>query len=174
MFSLIFIQLGTEISLFSLPIFAITQLHVTPVQMGCLVFSEQMAPILLGIFSGIFVDRHNSLKIMIASEIFRAPILIFIFITFFSQLSFLSLFFVCVFLREWKTIFFDISYRKLTSGLFESSEIIQCNAKLASANSLSELLDPVIAGCIIKIFSVADALFFNVILFLLSSLFYCH
>lgn len=170
-FSQIFTQIGTEISLFALPIFAITQLHITPIQMGYLVFSEQMAPILLGIFSGIFIDRHNPLKIMIFSEVFRALILICIFVLFcFSQAGFFTLFISAFFLGSGK-LFFDVSYRKLLPGLFKPSEIVQCNAKLASASSLSELLGPVIAGCMIKVFSAADALFFNVIFFLLSSLF---
>uniref|UniRef100_UPI0035C6E598 MFS transporter n=1 Tax=Serratia quinivorans TaxID=137545 RepID=UPI0035C6E598 len=169
--SQILTQVGAEVSLFALPIFAIMQLHITPIQMGYLVFSEQLAPIVLGIFSGILIDRHNPLKIMIASEVFRALILLFIFMSFyFSHANFYTLA-ISAFLLGTGKLFFDVSYRKLIPALFHPSEIIQCNAKLASANSLSELLGPVIAGCVIKFFSAADALFFNIIFFIFSSLF---
>ncbi len=69
-------MLGTQISLLALPLAAVLTLHATPAQMGLLTAAGTLPGLLVGLFAGVWVDRHGRRPLLISTNLGRALVLL--------------------------------------------------------------------------------------------------
>ena len=64
--------LGTQVSMVALPLIAVLVLHATALELGVLAALETIPYLVLSLPAGVFVDRTDRRRTMIASDIVRA------------------------------------------------------------------------------------------------------
>src|SRR5215212_5432074 len=68
--------LGSSVSFLALPLIAVSLLNATPFQMGVFTTMSTLPALLLGLFAGVWVDRHRRRPVLIATNLGQAVLLI--------------------------------------------------------------------------------------------------
>ena len=65
-------QVGSQVTLWALPLLAVLLLRVTPFQMGLLVLMGNLPLLLVGIAAGVWVDHMPYRRVLITADVGRA------------------------------------------------------------------------------------------------------
>ena len=100
--SLTITHFGGQVTLLALPLTAAILLHATPVEMGILVAMEALPYTLLGLFTGVLVDRSRKLRLIIQADIARGVVLLLVPIAAWGGFLSMSILYVVGFLVGFK------------------------------------------------------------------------
>ena len=163
--------LGSEFTGLAIPLIAVLVLGASPEQMGFLDGARVLPFLLIGLFAGVWADRHRKRPILISADLLRALLLLSIPIAaLLGQLSLLQLY-VVIFLVGGVTVFFDVSYQAFLPALVGREQLGDANGKLEAGRSAAKLLGPGLAGVVIQVVSAPLAIFLDVSSFLISAAF---
>jgi MFS family permease len=141
-------------------------------QLGLLAFFNTLPFLTLGLFAGVWADRHRRRRIMILADFGRAAVLFIIpgayFLTGFQGISVTMLYAVTLFAGI-LTVFFEIAYQAHIPNLVQKSQIVEANSKMETSRSVSQVAGPSAAGAIIAVLSAPLAVFGDVLGYLSSS-----
>ena len=168
--SILFSNLGGQITMLALPLTAVFLLDATPTQMGLLTAMEIAPFVLLSLPGGVLIDRMKKLPLYIGGEIFMGCALLLIPIAWaFDQLTMPLMYAVSFALGAVYTIAGSASQIVLTQ-LVGRDNLVQAYSQNAIAGSLAEVLGPGLAGVLIRLFSAPLALVMNAFLLIGSVL----
>jgi MFS family permease len=162
-------QLGSEVTLLALPLLAVA-MGVSPFQMGVLVAVEHLPALLLGLPIGVLVDRHSPKRFMVVADFAWALLLVLLAVLW--NLDVLTVWTLCglSFVLGAFRMMFDVSYSTIVPALLESDQILDGNAKLGLARSVSELGGPPLGGVLVQALTAGTAVVVDAASFLVSGI----
>jgi MFS family permease len=157
-FSILFSNLGGQITMLALPLTAVFLLDATPTQMGLLTAMEIAPFVLLSLPGGVLIDRMRKLPLYIAGEIFMGCTLLLIPLAWAIDLLTMPLMYAVSFaLGTVYTIAGSASQIVLTQ-LVGREKLVEAYSQNAIAGSMAEVLGPGMAGLLIRVFGAPLAL----------------
>jgi MFS family permease len=162
--------LGSQVTFLGLPLVAALTLQATPAQMSYLSAASTAAPLLLGMFAGVWIDRRRRRSIMIAADLARA--LLIGLIPLGALLGFLRLEMLIAvgFLSGAFSFLFDTSYRAYLPSLVSRHQLVQANGRLEASYSLANIAGPGLAGVLVEWLTAPFALLVDAFSYLVSAL----
>ena len=163
-------QIGSQVTLWALPLVAVLTLKATPFQMGILTLMGRLPLLLIGLMAGVLVDRTSYRTVLIMTDFGRAVLIGSIPIAaLFHRLS-LTQFYAVAFLVGILSVFFDVAYQSFLPSLVERTQLVSANSKLEASNALATILGPGFAGVLVQLFSGPLAILVDACSFFLSAL----
>lgn len=162
--------LGSRITFLALPLTAAIILQASPTQMGILTAVEALPTLLLGLLAGAWIDRTRRRHILIAADIGRAGLLLFIPLAAFWGILHIGHLYVISFLVGTLSLLFGVAYGAYLPSLIGRQQLVEGNSKLAISRSAAEILGPGLAGGLIQLFAAPIAIMVDAFSFLLSAL----
>jgi MFS family permease len=155
--------LGSEVTFLALPLVAILVLHATPIEVAILGAMPFVAFALFGLPAGVWVDRLPRKRVMVAGDLGRAAVLIFVPIAAVANVLAMWQLYVVGFVAGALTVFFEIAYQSILPELVERDRLAEGNSRLEVSRSASQVIGPGIGGALIgtvgaPVAIVADAL----------------
>jgi MFS family permease len=164
-------SIGSSITFLALPLTAVLALNATPAQMGLLTVAQTTPALLMGLFVGVWVDRHRRRRILIAANVGRAIALILIPAGAILGLLSINHLYAATFLVGALAPFSDVARMSFLPVLVGRDRLIEGNSKLAIGRSIAEIVGPGVGGWLVQLVTAPAAIAVDTILFLISALF---
>jgi MFS family permease len=162
--------LGSSVSFLALPLIAVSFLHATPVQMGVLTAVNTLPGLLLGLFAGVWVDRHRRRPILIAADIGQAALLIAVSGAAVLHVLHMEVLYVLAFGIAAFSLFFDVADQSMLPTLVGRDQLVEGNSKLEMSRSAVAIVGPALAGALIQLVTAPRAILFDAASFVVSAL----
>ncbi|MBA2392590.1 MAG: MFS transporter [Ktedonobacteraceae bacterium] len=134
-------QVGSQVTLWALPLVAVLTLKATPFQMGILAFIGRLPLLLIGLMAGVLADRISSRAILIVTDFGRAILIGSIPVAVLLHRLSLTQFYLVTFLVGCLSAFFDVAYQSFLPTLVEREQLVVANSRLEASNALAVLWD---------------------------------
>lgn len=159
---------GTQISYFVLPAVAVARLHATPQQMG-LLGTVELLPVLLGAaLAGVWVDRVDRRRLMIAVDGFRALLMGCVaWLAGTGGLSMPALYLVAL-LSGAASIVFDVARQAFVPAVVPREALPDANSKFELSDSVTKLAGPALGGAVLQAVSAAAAVALDAVSYVAS------
>lgn len=142
---------GAQFSPLAIQIIAIMSLNVTNFQLGVLGFLNTIPFLFLGLFVGVWVDRHSRRRVLLFSDMGRCLVLVSIPLSSLFYLVTLNLLYAVTLVAGILTVFFEIGYQTYVPSLVKKPQIVEANSKLETTRSLSQAVGPTAATATISL-----------------------
>jgi len=167
--SILISSFGGQVSMLALPLTAAVLLHASPLQMGALIFAENIPFVLFSLPSGVWLDRVRKLPIYVAGEAGLALCIASVPLAWWlGWLGMPWLYAVSLIVGTVYTIAGSAAQIVLTQ-VVSRPRLVEAFAKNALANSGASVAGPAIAGALIKLVGAPLALLVDAVLLLLST-----
>jgi MFS family permease len=142
--------LGSRVTMLALPLTAVSILEATPGQMGILEAAGALPALLLGLFTGAWVDRHRRRPILLAADVGRAALLACIPIAAIGGVLRLEHLYGLTFLLSTLGLLSGVAHGPFLLSLIGRERVVEGNSKLRISRSAAEILGPGLAGGLIQ------------------------
>lgn len=163
-------RLGTQVTLFSIPMLAVLTLKASPSQMGYLGTAMFLPHLLTPLFAGSFIDHHKRRPVMIFTNLIRAVLIgsipVFALI---ANVTMEYLYVIC-FLNGVAQVYFELAYHAYIPTLIERADLVEANGKIQTSISAAEVGGPALAGFLVEWITAPFALAVDAFSFLVSAL----
>ena len=147
----------------------VNELTGSTLAMGMTTISLALPQLLLGLPAGVFVDRFDRRKVMIASDLLRGGLVLFCLLV--GSREQVWIFYVVGFLMSAISVFFFPARQAVTPLLVAEEELLAANALLETSRTLAMLLGAAAAGFLIAYAGVKIAFILVSLSFLISATF---
>jgi MFS family permease len=162
-------EFGSNITREGLPLTAVILLAATPEQMGLLTAISSLPVLLIGLFAGVWIDRHRRRPVMIITDLGRMLILLSVPAFALAGMLSIEFLYVVAVVTSILSLFFEVAYRSVLPSLINRENLLEGNTKLATTASLAEIGGPAVAGLLVQWISAPLAIFFDAISFVFSA-----
>jgi MFS family permease len=142
-------QLGSQVSLVAIPLYAVLALDASPLQMGILSAAAGIPRLLLGVFAGAWVDRHRRKPIMVATNLGQALAVATIPIAALLGMASFGLLLAVEVVVGLLSIFFQAAWVPYLPGLVGRGLLASANSKILASNSVAQVAGPSLAGTMV-------------------------
>jgi MFS family permease len=160
--------LGSGITFLAFPLTAVLVLDATPTQMGILTAIGALPSLLVGLLAGAWVDRRRRRPILIATDVGRAILLLFIPLAAILGTLRIEHLYVIAFLVSTLGLFFNVAYHSFLPSLVEREQLVEGNSKLEISRSAAEIIGPGLAGGLVQLVTAPVAIIVDALSFLAS------
>jgi MFS family permease len=161
--------IGTQITLFALPLVAILTLRATVLQVGVLNALRLAPVIVVALFAGVWLDRSRRRPVLIACSL---SCVVFIgLVPVASATGFLSLplLYVVAVLVGGLNVVFDIGALSYVPNLVEPRQLPEANSKIAASRAVAGISGPAIAGLLVGLLTAPITMSADAISYLFSA-----
>jgi MFS family permease len=160
---------GSALSRLAIPLIATLTLNATASEMGLLSAAGTAPALVIGLFTGAWVDRFGRRRLLILGDLGRALLLITIPIAVYLQhLSMIQLYFV-IFLSGALGFIFNVASQAYLPSVIERHQLVEGNSKLELSGSITAVAGPSLAGWIIQLLTAPLAILLDAISYLVSA-----
>jgi MFS family permease len=142
--------LGSRVTMLALPLTAVSVLEATPGQMGILEVTGALPALLLGLFTGAWVDRHRRRPILLAADVGRAALLACIPIAAIGGILRIEHLYSLTFLLSTVGLLSGVAHGPFLLSLLGRDQVVEGNSKLRISRSVAEVFGPGLAGGLIQ------------------------
>lgn len=161
--------MGSTITDSGLPYTAILVLGASPFQMGLLSGAGAAVILVFGLFAGAWADRLRRRPILIFADLGRAAVLGTVpLAAALGRLSMGHLYLVAA-ASSLFNLLFEVSYQAYLPTLVDRENIVECNSKLALAESIAQVTGPGLTGILVGWITAPKAILFDAVSFLVSA-----
>ena len=161
---------GARITRDGLPMMAVMALSASAPQLGLLAALASGAGLIVGLAAGDFVDHTRKRPILIATDLFRAAILLTLPLAAWLGLVSMLQVYAAAALVTAASVLFDIADHAYLPGLVGKPLVTDANAKVSVTESLAEMGGPALAGVLFQWLTAPIAVIFNAGAYLVSAL----
>jgi MFS family permease len=142
---------GTQITVFALPLVAILTLHASVFQVGLLNMSRNLPLVVFSLLAGVWLDRMKRRPILIACSLGNAVLIGLVPLS--SAMGWLSmgLLYAVTILVGILSVFFDVGVLTYMPSLVGRRKLPQSNSMIQTSTSLAMVAGPGIAGALIGV-----------------------
>src|SRR5450759_2164721 len=105
-------------------------LGASPLEMGILAALGTAPTLLVGLFAGVWIDRHRCRPILLAADLGRALLLAAIPAAALAGVLSLELLYLISFLAGVLSVFFDLAYQSYLPAIVEREQLVEGNSKM--------------------------------------------
>ena len=160
---------GSLVTRTALPFTAILLLDASPSAISVLRVAELLPGFIFGLVAGAWVDRLRRKRIMIATDLGRALLIVTIPLGAFLGWLGLGQLYVIAALVSVLSVFFDVAYQSLLPSLVKNDELVEANSKLSAAMSVAEASAFSSAGWLIQLLTAPVAMLVDGLTFIASA-----
>jgi MFS family permease len=161
---------GDQLTLFAMPTLAILGLHAGPFEAGLLAASGWVAWPVLALPAGVWVDRLNRRRVLVACDLIRAVALLAIPLAVLTVGVTIPLLLTVMTTAGAASVFFDLAYSANVADLVPAASIPTANARLEASRSTSYVAGPGLAGLVVGALGAANTVILDACSFLASAL----
>jgi MFS family permease len=161
---------GSEISAFAVPLLAVLVLDASAFEIGLLAAAAFLPFVLIGLPTGVWVDRRTRRPILVAADLVRAVLLATIPIAGLSGTLSMAQLLVVSLGTGLATVFFDTAYQAYLPSIVHRDQLLAGNARLEGTRSAAEVAGPGLAGLAVQALSAPIAVALDALSFLTSAL----
>ncbi|MEU2544421.1 MFS transporter [Streptomyces roseolus] len=161
---------GDQISLMALPLAAVLVLGADAAQMGWLKTLELLPALLLNLPFGAWADRRaNRRRIMIATDLGRAVLLLTLPVAYALDLLTLGQLYLVAFGVGALSVLFEVCNSTLFASLVPAERYVQANSLVNGSRSMAWLAGPSIGGVLVQVLTAPLALLADAFTYLVSA-----
>lgn len=162
-------QFATQVTIFALPLLAVTTLQATPLEVGLVTAASTAAFLLVGLPAGAWVDRVRRRNLLIAGDLGRAVLLASVpLFAYFDALT-LSQLYVVALGNGVLTVFFDVADQSYLPYVIGRERLVEGNSRIAASMSVAQVSGPGLGGLLAQALTVPYALLVVAVSYLLST-----
>ncbi len=151
-------QMGARLTTLGLPLAALTVLHASPFEAGLLATLRTLPFLLIGLPAGAWVDRIRRRPLLLIGGAGHLVVVASIPVAWaFGVLTLVQLYVVALVLGV-LNVFFDVAYQSYVPFLIGRDRLVDANAKLQSAESITTVAGPTVAGFLVQLLGAPLAL----------------
>jgi predicted MFS family arabinose efflux permease len=163
-------QIGSQISIVAIPLYAVLSLDASPLQMGILGAAAGIPRLLVGFLAGAWVDRHRRQPVMVATNIAQALVVAAVpLAALLGVISFALLVAVEVIVGLLQ-VFFQSAWVPYLPGLVGRKLLPEANSKILASNSVAQVAGPSLAGALVGAIGGPATIAINAVTYLWSGL----
>jgi MFS family permease len=164
-------QFGSALSFVALPVVAVESLHADERQMGVLTACGTLAFLLVGLPAGAWVDRWQKRRVLIANDLLRALLYLWVPLGWWLGVLTLWQMFAVAILVGACTVFFDVAYQSYLPHLVDGEDLVAGNSRLQATESIAQVAGPAVAGGLLRVVSAPFLVGVDALSFIASALF---
>ena len=162
--------LGTQVSLFALPLTAALVLGADAAQMGLLAAAQQLPLLLVGLPAGAWVDRRRKRPLLIAADLGRAALLAAVPLAHLLGVLRLEQLYVTGFLVGVLGAFAGAASAPFLLAVVSRDRILEANSNLGLSGTAAHLAGPPLAGLLVQALAAPVAILADALSFAASAL----
>lgn len=162
-------SIGGRITGEALPLAAVISLHATPLTVGWLQLVAAIPSILLGMWTGAWIDRKSRRGFLITTDLLRFILLLLIPALALVGQFHMWLLFAMYPILNLLTLMFTSAYESYVPALVGLSRVVDANAKLSITRSFAEIVGPGIAGLLVQALTAPIAILIDALSYLVSA-----
>lgn len=162
-------QLGAQLTMLALPVYAVEHLLATEWQMGVLTATETGAFLVIGLPAGAWVDRMRKRRVLVVADLVRAAALAVVVGAAFTDHASMALLVAAAAVISVATVFFDVAHQSYVPGLVGLEHVVEGNSKLQATQSVAQVAAPAIGGALLRVVSAPALVAVTVVTYLLSA-----
>jgi MFS family permease len=161
--------IGTQITIFALPLVAILTLHATVFQVGLLNMSRNIPIVVCSLLAGVWLDRRRRRPILIACSLGNAVLIGLVPLS--SAAGFLSmgLLYAVTLLVGVLSVMFDVGVLTYMPHLVGRKHLAASNSRIQASTSFAMVAGPGIAGALVGVLTAPVTLTADAISYLCSA-----
>ncbi|MET7426140.1 MFS transporter [Dactylosporangium sp. NPDC005555] len=159
---------GAEISFMAMSLTAVITLSASPLQMGILEACESLAVLFLGLSVGVWTDRYDRRRLMLAANLGRCLALLVVPVGFWFGFLSMPVLYAVVFVVGALTLLFDSSMSAYLPTLVGKSLLTRANSWMEASRSVGTVAGPGVAGLLVQVISAPLALLVDAVSYLVS------
>jgi MFS family permease len=164
-------QVGAQLTALALPIYAVSTLKATEMQMGYLNASQTAAFLLIGLPAGAWIDRMRKRSVLITADLVRGFVLAAVVILALTGHGNMTLLYAASLVLSIATVFFDVAHLSYVPGLVGLKHVSEGNTKLQATYSVAAVAVPAVGGWLLKILAAPVLIAVNVVTYFVSVFF---
>lgn len=164
-------QFAHQIGQLAMPLVAVLALEASELEIGLLFALGTAAFLVVGLPAGALVDRMRRRRVLIASDLGRAGLLLSVPVAWWAGVLTIWQLYAVALLAGVLTVFFDVAYQSYIPHLVSRDQLIEANAKLESVFAVARVGGPTVAGQLINLLTAPFALLVDAVALALSALF---
>jgi MFS family permease len=162
-------QLGSQLSIVAIPLYAVLALDASPLEMGILGAAAGIPRLLFGFLAGAWVDRHRRKPIMVATNLGQALAVAAIPIAALLGLTSFALLVAVEVLVGLLQVFFQTAWVPYIPGLVGRKLLPSANSKILASNSVAQVAGPSLAGSLVGAIGGPATIAINALTYLWSA-----
>jgi len=163
-------QIGDKFHMIALS-FWVLKTTGSSAKMGAVLAASLIPSLVIGFFSGAFVDRYNRKKIIIGTDLLRGLILAAFAVLFYFEVTNFYMIIVMQMLLSANAAFFDPAIPSVIPQIVDEKDLAAANSRHQFVNGFSTIAGAFIGGIFVSIFGYLWVFVVNAISFLLSAFF---
>ncbi|WP_395571203.1 MFS transporter [Streptomyces sp. BK79] len=162
-------QLGSEMTLFALPLVMVSTLDASATQIGLLEALYTLPFFLLPLFVGVWQERRARRPVMIATDLTRCVLVVTVPVAAVLDVLSLTHVYVVAVLVGGLSVVYDIAARSYLPRLVAPEHLGSANSKLTADQAVSATMGPGGGGWLAGAFGPASVLFLDAVSYLVSA-----
>jgi predicted MFS family arabinose efflux permease len=142
-------QLGSQLSLVAIPLYAVLALDASPLEMGLLGAAAGIPRLLVGFLAGAWVDRHRRKPVMVATNLGQALAVAAIPIAALLGVASFGLLVAVEVVVGLLAVFFQAAWVPYIPGLVGRKLLPSANSRILASNSVAQVAGPSLAGMLV-------------------------
>ncbi len=164
-------QLGAQLTVLALPVYAVTALGADEWQMGLLSAAETAAFLVIGLPAGAWVDRMRKRRVLVVADVLRALVLAAVVVAAGTGHASMPLLYAAGLVIGCATVFFDVAHQSYVPGLVGLDHVVEGNSKLQATQSVAVVVAPAVGGALLRVVSAPALVAVTVLTYLTSAAF---
>ena len=161
-------DVGSQVTALALPLIGALTLNATAWEMGALTAAGSAPILVLGLFTGVIVDRLRRRPVLIAADIGRAILLGTLPLAAWLGVLSIELLIAVAFLTGALSLLFDIAHLAFLPALVGRAHLVEGNSKLEVTAAGAQVVGPGVGGALIGAVGAPVAVLVDAVSFLIS------
>ena len=161
--------MGSEVTSLALPLTAIVTLHASPVQVGALGAAGTLAPLLLALPAGVWVDRVRRRRLLAVVSAGSAAVLLSVPAAAWIGRLGLPQLYVVAFLAAACAVIGAIARSSYLPSMVAPHRLVEANGLLTASESAAQVAGPGLGGVLVQALSAPGAILADAVSFLLAA-----
>jgi MFS family permease len=162
--------LGSRVSGLALPLTAVVTLGATPGQMGLLVASDGIPPLVFGLFAGVWVDRVRRRPVLIGADAGRALLLGSIPVAALLGVLRIEQLYAVAFAAALLSILFDVAWSAYLPAVVGRPSLVEANSRFEVSRAAVQVAGPGLGGWLVQLLGAPIAVAADALSFLVSGM----
>ena len=162
-------QFGSQLSGLALPVLAVEVFAASPLEMGVLEACAMVAFLVLGLPTGVWVDRMSKRRVLVVADLVRAAAICSIPGAILLGVGSLTQLFVVAVVTGAARVFFDVAWQSYLPILLRADQLVDGNAKLSATQSVAGVAGPAAGGVLLDVLAPSSVLAIDGASFLASA-----
>jgi predicted MFS family arabinose efflux permease len=161
-------RIGTQITFLAIPLTAVTVLHAGAFAMGVLTAAGSLATLLFGLPAGVWADRLDRRRLMLAANFGQVLVLVAIPVLYWLDALGMAVLCAAALVSGALSLAFDSALAAYLPALLRREHLMAANARMEGSTAVAEVSGPGVAGVLFQVVGAPIAFLVDAATYLVS------